>query len=82
MDNLFTTPMKSIRKKCLDCSVNQPKEVRKCPVINCALYPYRMGKRPSDSTLESMKLFYGENREPCEEFPPFNGKGGGTSGNN
>ena len=40
------TPVKAIRAKCLDCSGQQPKEVRHCPVTNCALWPYRMGKRP------------------------------------
>jgi len=27
MDKLFETPIKAIRKKCLDCSCFQPKEV-------------------------------------------------------
>lgn len=45
MDKLLT-PIQSIRKKCLDCSNNQYLEVRECTVKNCALYPYRMGKRP------------------------------------
>ena len=40
------TPMKAIRAKCLDCSCNQMKEVRWCPVQSCPLWPYRMGKRP------------------------------------
>jgi hypothetical protein len=42
------TPMKAIRAKCLfDCSNSQPKEVRLCPMENCALYVYRMGKNPA-----------------------------------
>ena len=40
------TPIKAIRKKCLSCSCGHVAEVRDCPVKNCALYPYRMGKRP------------------------------------
>ena len=40
------TPIKAMRAKCLDCTCNQPKEIRLCTVINCALWPYRMGKRP------------------------------------
>ena len=40
------TPIKAIRAKCLDCSGGQYAEVRLCPIENCALYPYRMGKRP------------------------------------
>jgi len=40
------TPVKAIRKKCLDCSAYQPKEVRLCTMLDCSLFPYRMGKRP------------------------------------
>ena len=40
------TPLQAIRAKCMDCSNYQPKEVRFCTVPDCALYPYRMGKRP------------------------------------
>ncbi len=47
----YLTPMKSIRAKCLDCSCQQRKEVRLCPVTSCALWPYRMGKRPMTSEL-------------------------------
>jgi hypothetical protein len=43
------TPVKSIRAKCLDCCCQQPGEVRKCPVENCALHPFRMGHRPTSS---------------------------------
>jgi hypothetical protein len=45
------TPMKAIRAKCLDCSCYQPREVRLCPVISCALWPYRMGRRPKAKDL-------------------------------
>jgi hypothetical protein len=41
------TPMKAIRAKCMDCSNNQIVEVRECPIINCPLYPYRMGHNPN-----------------------------------
>lgn len=40
------TPMKAIRKKCLECCNGQVKEVRLCLVKNCALYVYRSGHRP------------------------------------
>lgn len=40
------TPMKAIRKKCIDCCCGQIKEVRECLIKTCALYPYRSGKRP------------------------------------
>ena len=38
------TRAKAIRAKCLDCSCYQPKEVRLCPVVDCALWPYRFGR--------------------------------------
>ncbi len=48
------TPIKSIRAKCLDCSGGSFSGVRECPVENCPLYPYRLGKRPKavNSTAE------------------------------
>jgi len=46
MDKKLLTPIQSIRAKCLDCCCGSYKEIRLCPVKNCALYPYRMGKRP------------------------------------
>lgn len=45
------TPIKAIRAKCLDCSNGQFKEVRLCPVKNCALYAYRNGHRPKSEEL-------------------------------
>jgi len=40
------TPLKSIRRKCLDCCCGSSHEVSLCPVKDCALYSYRFGKRP------------------------------------
>ena len=39
-------PMKAIRLKCLDCVCHQEKLIRECPVMTCALWPYRMGRYP------------------------------------
>lgn len=39
-------PMKAIREKCLDCTCQQPIEVKECTVTRCALYPFRMGVNP------------------------------------
>ena len=39
-------PMRAIREKCLDCSCQQPMEVKECTVKTCALYPFRMGVNP------------------------------------
>ena len=37
------TPLKAIRAKCSGGSAN---EVKLCPIHDCALWPYRFGKRP------------------------------------
>lgn len=39
-------PLRAIRLKCLDCSGQQPSEVRDCTVRSCALWSYRMGRYP------------------------------------
>ena len=39
---------KAIRMKCLDCCCDNMAEVRKCPVIHCPLWRYRMGKEEND----------------------------------
>jgi len=39
-------PLKAMRAKCVDCCAGQVKEIRVCPITGCALWPYRMGKRP------------------------------------
>lgn len=41
------TPIKAIRAKCLDCCCNMANEVKLCPITECSLYPYRMGKNPN-----------------------------------
>lgn len=40
------TPMRAIRKKCLECCNGQAKEVRLCTIEKCALHEYRSGHRP------------------------------------
>ena len=68
MAKLYDTPIKAIRKKCLDCSYWSPKEVRECTVIDCPIYPYRFGRRPDKATIDTLKEFYGGNDEPTDEF--------------
>ena len=68
MKKLFDTPLKAIRKKCLDCSCFQPKEVRKCTVIDCPLYPYRFGRRPNKATIDTFKRFHEKKVEPTGGF--------------
>jgi hypothetical protein len=45
------TPMKAIRAKCLDCTCNQLQDIRECTIKKCPLYPYRMGRRPTDKEI-------------------------------
>ena len=37
---------KAIRKKCLECTCNQSKEVELCEMVDCPLFPYRFGCGP------------------------------------
>jgi hypothetical protein len=60
----FKTPIKAMRAKCLDCCCGSTKEVRLCPVIECALYPYRFGRRPTKAILDTIKDIYAENVKP------------------
>ena len=64
MDKIYDTPLKTIRKNCLECSSQQPKEVRLCTCIDCPMYPYRFGKRPTKEILDTIKQFREENVEP------------------
>ena len=42
-----TRPLKAIRDKCLDCSCGSRKEVEKCVIPDCPLYPFRFWAMPS-----------------------------------
>ena len=44
------TPRTAIKEKCLECSCWAYAEVRNCPISDCALYPFRMGKAHSGKT--------------------------------
>ena len=55
MKKLYDTPIKAIRKKCLDCTAGSRKEIRLCPAVECALYPYRFGRRPTEAILDTIK---------------------------
>lgn len=57
------TPMKAIRAKCLDCTINQPQEVRLCPCEDCPLYPYRMGHNPNRKGIGGTKQNVQETEE-------------------
>ena len=42
-----TTPLKAIRKKCLDCMSSSTNEVKLCLSEDCPLFVYRFGKNPA-----------------------------------
>lgn len=41
------TPLKAIRAKCIECCCGSMAEVKLCPITDCALYDFRMGKNPN-----------------------------------
>lgn len=41
------TPLKAIKKHCLECSGYEKKQVRECVIKECVLYEYRQGKNPN-----------------------------------
>lgn len=41
------SPMKAIRKKCLDCCGNQAIEVKACSALDCPIWKYRLGLHPN-----------------------------------
>ncbi|WP_158414017.1 hypothetical protein [Geoalkalibacter subterraneus] len=43
------TPMKAIRKKCIDCCCHSVYEPAKCTAEDCPLHPYRFGHRPKEA---------------------------------
>ena len=54
------TPIKAIRKHCLDCCCNSSNEVKLCQVESCALHPFRFGENPyrkkRELTEEQMEM--------------------------
>ena len=54
----YKTPIKAIRAKCLDCTCGSHIDIRECTVIDCALYPYRFGKKPTHAIVDTINDFY------------------------
>ena len=42
----YLTPLKAIRKKCLECMNSSYKEIRECPSVDCPLWEFKMGHNP------------------------------------
>ena len=53
MAKKLKTPIKAIRELCLDCCGGSYKEVKYCVIQNCPVYPYRMGKRPTQVDVDT-----------------------------
>ena len=70
MKKTIDTPIQSIRQKCLDCTAGSRKEIRLCTVIQCALYPYRFGKRPTQAIVDTIDDYYEKNPEPTRGLSP------------
>ena len=51
---------KAIRLKCIDCCCGNMAEVRKCDIIACPLWRYRMGKEIKDTSSENTSF--------CDDF--------------
>lgn len=57
-------PLRSIRLKCLECCCGNVAEVRRCHITDCTLWPWRMGKRPTDESIADTRT--PEQREAAE----------------
>jgi hypothetical protein len=44
---MIRSPLMAIRAHCVDCSGESRAEVRRCQVIDCPLFPFRMGRNPN-----------------------------------
>lgn len=51
----MSTPLKSIRAKCLDCCCENQQEVALCPAEDCPLWSFRFGKNPNIKLSEEEK---------------------------
>lgn len=49
------TRAKAIRLKCLECSAQQPPEVRRCEMKDCPLWRYRLGHEERDELYENSR---------------------------
>jgi len=50
---MHLSPVKAIKKHCLDCSGGSKKEMRECIIQDCPLYPFRIGKNPNRKGIKN-----------------------------
>ena len=68
MKKLHATPIHAIRKYCIKVCSLTPKEVRLCTCIDCPLYAFRMGIRPSEETLNTLEDYFSKNLELAKDI--------------
>lgn len=58
-------PVKAIRAKCIDCcgAEDYIKRIKECEILECALYPFRMGTNP----FRTKKALTEEQKEAAKE---------------
>lgn len=49
------SPLKAIRKHCLECGDGTSKMVEECPLRKCPLHPYRFGVMPATYLAQKSK---------------------------
>jgi len=61
------TPMKAIRKKCLDCSCGSSEEVKNCFAKKCPLYQFRFGYKLDENGNRRKRDLTDEQRQEMAE---------------
>ncbi len=63
------TPLKAIKKHCLECSGYEKKEVWECKITDCVLFNYRLGRNPKRTGIGfSKNLHSNANSEKCDDL--------------
>jgi hypothetical protein len=62
MKERILTPMKAIRKNCIDCSCGSLKDVKECIIKDCTLYQYRFGKNPRRKNIGNPNPNWGKRK--------------------
>jgi len=79
------TPLRSIRKHCLDCCGGRPSVVKYCTCdgvnsTRCHLWPFRFGKRPATAAKKHGERFLDPRQMPSAEIPQEEVESGGRPG--
>jgi hypothetical protein len=63
------SPLKAIKKHCLDCSGGSRHELQNCVIPDCPLYPYRLGRNSARKGIGgSPKLMNPKTTTQVESF--------------